>query len=465
MGKRDDLNPLAWKPEQLWESWQASDEQSWDPRRIAHWLRRVSFGGSAADIAEATRLGFDKSVDLWCGKIDGAGSEAASGSEGRQTGDHQSDQMVKSVRASEKVLSQSAWWLHRMRVTSEPFREKMTLFWHGHFATSAEKVKDGTLMFDQNQLLREHAIGSFPALVHQIAKDPAMLIYLDSATNRKAHANENFARELMELFCLGEGHYSEADVQELARCFTGWEIRRGRFRFNPYQHDQKPKRLLGSETIESGEEAIDHLLKQKRVEYFLVRKWVHFFICDQTEWTDDQLEPLASQLRHDQLAMLPTLRRIVTSRLMMHPWCEGRKIRSPVELTMGFLKALDAMTSWDWIAQQVRQVGQGLFEPPNVEGWEGGRSWINSATLLGRANLIEGLVTDPRTRIDGQPLASLLEPRSARSGSLMQSLLNSFVPQTLHAKLLSRFPLESTSDHSALQRVCQWATHPVFQLQ
>jgi hypothetical protein len=163
--------------------------------------------------------------------------------------------------------------------------------------------------------------------------------------------------------------------------------------------------------------------------------------------------------------MLPTLRRIVTSRLMMHPWCEGRKIRSPVELTMGFLKALNAMASWDWIAQQVREVGQGLFEPPNVEGWEGGRSWINSATLLGRANLIEGLVTDPRTRIDSQPLASLLESQSVRSGSLMQDLLHSFVPHALHAKLLSKFPLEPATNHSIIQRVCQWATHPVFQLQ
>jgi hypothetical protein len=123
------------------------------------------------------------------------------------------------------------------------------------------------------------------------------------------------------------------------------------------------------------------------------------------------------------------------------------------------------MASWDWIAQQVRDVGQGLFEPPNVEGWEGGRSWINSATLVGRANLIEGLVNDPRTRIDGQPLASLLESRGARSESLMQSLLESFVPRLLHTKLLSKFPLESTTEHSAVQRLCQWATHPVFQLQ
>lgn len=465
MRMNDDPDPLAWKPEQLWEPWAASDEQPWDSRRVAHWLRRVSFGGSAADIADATRLGFEKSVERWCGSADENGGGDASESVDRQSGDRQSDQMAKSVRASEKTLSQSAWWLHRMRVTSDPFREKMTLFWHGHFATSADKVRDGTLMFDQNQLLRKHAVGSFPSMVHQVAKDPAMLIYLDSATNRKAHANENFARELMELFCLGEGHYSEADVQELARCFTGWEIRRGRFRFNPYQHDQIPKQLLGSNTIQSGEEAIDHILTQKRVEFFLVRKWVHFFICDQTDWTDDQLEPLATQLRHDQLSMLPTLRRIVTSRLMMHPWCEGRKIRSPVELAVGFLNAFHAMASWDWIAQQVRDVGQGLFEPPNVEGWEGGRSWINSATLVGRANLIEGLVNDPRTRIDGQPLASLLESRGARSESLMQSLLESFVPRLLHTKLLSKFPLESTTEHSAVQRLCQWATHPVFQLQ
>ena len=124
-----------------------------------------------------------------------------------------------------------------MRHTPAPLVEKMTLFWHGHFATSAAKVREPKLMLQQNELLRRHALGNFEPLVRGIARDPAMLLYLDSATNRKNHPNENFAREVMELFCLGVGNYTEQDIQELARCFTGWEIQHGAFKFNPYQHD------------------------------------------------------------------------------------------------------------------------------------------------------------------------------------------------------------------------------------
>ena len=139
----------------------------------------------------------------------------------------------------------TGWWLHRMRHTPAPLLEKTTLFWHGHFATSAEKVRDPKLMFEQNELFRSNALGRFEELVRGIARDPAMLIYLDSATNRKMHPNENFAREVMELFCLGVGNYSEKDIQQLARCFTGWEIQYGKFKFNPYQHDYGNKTVLG----------------------------------------------------------------------------------------------------------------------------------------------------------------------------------------------------------------------------
>ena len=133
-----------------------------------------------------------------------------------------SSELAKAVLATTDVKQLAAWWLHRMLNTPTPLVEKMTLFWHGHFATGAEKVQDAELMRSQNSLLRDNALGNFRSLAQGIAKDPAMLIYLDSVSNRKAHANENFARELMELFCLGEGNYSEADVQQLAKCFTGW---------------------------------------------------------------------------------------------------------------------------------------------------------------------------------------------------------------------------------------------------
>ena len=165
----------------------------------------------------------------------------------------QSDELATTVLSTGDPRQLAAWWVYVMLATRNPLLERMTLFWHGHFATSADKVNDANLMLEQNRLLRRHALGDFRSFVQEMSRDPAMLIYLDSATNRRAHPNENYARELMELFCLGEGNYSEKDVQELARCFTGWEIKLATFRFNRFQHDSGTKTVLGkSDKFEDG---------------------------------------------------------------------------------------------------------------------------------------------------------------------------------------------------------------------
>ncbi len=296
-----------------------------------------------------------------------------------------------------------------MLSTPHQLLEKLTLFWHGHFATSAAKVQDARLMLAQNQLLRHHALGRFDELVQGISRDPAMLIYLDSTTNRKAHPNENYAREVMELFCLGEGHYTEQDIRELARCFTGWQVKRKKFRFSRYQHDFGPKTIFGHTGNLGGEDGVRLVLERPAAPRFIARKLVRFLVFDEPEVPDRLIEPLAQQLREDDFHVAPVVARILGSQLFFSHHAIGRKIRSPVELACGLLRSLEATTNTYRLSERLTEVGQALFYPPNVKGWDGGRTWINSSTLLGRANLVHDLLRNEKTRFAEGSVGDLLE--------------------------------------------------------
>ncbi|MHC4877214.1 MAG: DUF1800 domain-containing protein [Planctomycetota bacterium] len=304
-------------------------------------------------------------------------------------------------------------WLGKQATTGSPLLEKLTLFWHGHFATGADKVDDAEMMFQQNRLLRRNATSSFSTMVQEISRDPAMLIYLDSATNRKAHPNENYAREIMELFCLGEGNYSERDIQELARCFTGWEVRRKKFRFNRYQHDTGSKTILGETGTFGGEDGIDIVLRQKACARFIVGKLVRFFVVDEPAVPEHLLDPLATLFRDSDLQIAPVLERILASNLFFSRWSVGRKVRSPIELGIGLLRCLKGSSNLDLMAQGLDETGQALFYPPNVKGWDGGRTWINTSTLLGRSNLVGELLRHEKTRFDGTDLESFANAADA----------------------------------------------------
>ncbi|MEM0924737.1 MAG: DUF1800 domain-containing protein [Planctomycetota bacterium] len=311
----------------------------------------------------------------------------------------------------------SAAWVYRLQFTPAQLLEKATLFWHGHFATGADKVMNAPMMWKQNRMLRQHALGDFRAMTQGVAKDPAMLIYLDSASNRKSHPNENFARELMELFCLGEGEYSETDVLELARCFTGWEVRRDRFRKNRYQQDRGEKLILGQSGSFDGEEAIDIVLSQEQMPRFICQKLFRFFFCDEPSPPDALLAEPAKTLREDGLNISSVLRKMLSSNLFFSDRVRARKIKSPVELVVGVLRGLNVTTSSELIAQGLRSIGQGLFYPPNVKGWDGGRAWINSSTLLGRSNLFERILSNTDTKFAGGTLSEYLSQFGAVTAS------------------------------------------------
>jgi hypothetical protein len=384
------------EPDWAWDAFEPSEQAPWSLRRVAHLYRRAGFGANRGKLEAGLELEPAEIVDKLLG-----GSDA--GDFNRQM-----DSMAATIVAGGDPSGLSAWWLYRMVHTPAPLVEQLTLFWHGHFATSAAKVNSARLMHAQNELFRKNAAGRFEDLVQGISRDPAMLIYLDSTTNRKIHPNENYARELMELFCLGLDQYSEEDIQELARCFTGWEVDHERFRFNRYQHDTGTKSFLGREGEFGGEDGVRVVLSDEAAPRFIAEKLVRYFVVDD-DVPPPLIEPLARELRENDFQIGPTVRRILTSRMFFSEHALAQKIRSPVGLAVGLVRSLEASTSATLLAEGLQPLGQVPFYPPSVKGWDGGRQWINSTTLLGRANLVRSVVDDQSSRFAGGTLADLAE--------------------------------------------------------
>jgi hypothetical protein len=374
----DSLDP-AW----AWSIFAPTEERPWSDSLAGHLLRRAGFGPKWSRLQVALTAGPQQTVAALL-----AGGESTEGFY------QQSEQLLEPLLATGDLGSLPAWWLHTMLHSPHPLLEKVTLFWHGHFATSAAKVTSAPLMARQNALLRRHALGSFRTLLVESAKDPAMLLWLDSATNHKTRPNENYAREVMELFCLGLGQYSEPDVKEAARAFTGWEVRREQFYFNAAQHDRGLKTVLGRQGNFEGDALIGILLDRPAAARFIVRKLFRFFVSDVAQPSDALLAPLVEEFAsgYDIRRLLQT---ILASNLFFSPHAMGQKIKSPVELAIGLLHALESETNMVALSKSLRDLGQGLFFPPNVKGWDGGADWINSASLLGRANLVAALVAGP----------------------------------------------------------------------
>lgn len=285
------------------------------------------------------------------------------------------------------------WWAQEMLRSPSPLTERMTLFWHNHFVSSIQKVKSGKLMLDQNLLLRRHALGNFAELLHAVSKDPAMLIYLDGAANRRDAPNENFAREAMELFTLGEGHYAETDVKEAARAFTGWSIEpeSGAFRWRPFFHDEGVKTVLGRSGRLDGDGVLDILLARPETAEFVVAKLWREFVSPQPD--PREVRRIAQGFRDSAYRIKPVLRELLTTPAFWATENRGTLIKSPVDLSIGTLRSLEIeVADGAPLGFVLRQLGQDLFAPPNVKGWPGGEAWIDSATLLARKQFLERLL-------------------------------------------------------------------------
>ncbi|MEY2725285.1 MAG: hypothetical protein RLZZ458_1152 [Planctomycetota bacterium] len=403
--------PRELSPEEAWQPFQPGRDGEWNLRTAAHLFRRAGFGANRSRLEAAIRSTPAATIDELLETAEPAEFQS------------EMSRLAASAIAGGNAQPLSAWWLYRILATPCQLLEKMTLFWHGHFATSADKVTDPALMLAQNQLLRRCAFAGFEELVQEVSRDPAMLLYLDAASSRKAHPNENYARELMELFCLGEGRYSEQDIREIARCFTGWEVRRGEYRFNRFQHDTGEKQFLGQAGVYGGEDAVRIVLQQPSAPEFIVEKLLRFFVMDEPPNVAALCAPLARQFRDSGLQIRPVLRTIFNSRLFFSTQSIARKVRSPAELAIGLLRCLEGTTNTVELASSLNQLGQGLLYPPSVKGWDGGRAWINSSTLLGRSNLVRSLLGGPAARFGRTTLRQYLTAHNLKSpGEILDEL-------------------------------------------
>jgi uncharacterized protein (DUF1800 family) len=406
-------------PKWAWSTYEPTPEQPWTRAMAGHLYRRAGFGATGGELDQAMKLGPVGAVECLCNPPPPAAEFTST-----------SAMLAQRAVAGGNVDDLAGWWLHRMLNAPDPLQEKLTLFLHGHFATSAAKVEKLWMMLDQNELLRQHARGKFEELVIAVSRDPAMLIYLDSTTNRRIHPNENYARELMELFTLGVGNYTEQDIKEIARAFTGWEILNDRFHFDEIQHDTATKTFLGASGNFDGDDAVRIVLKQPAAPRFIAGKLIRFFVFDEPAASDALVEPIARDLREHEFRIGPAVQRILGSNLFFSQYAVGRKVRSPVDLAVGVTRALGATTSLLKLSQGIAALGQALFRPPNVKGWDGGRMWINSSTLLGRANFVGQLLAAPETRFEksGGSLAAAARSAGAENpGQVVDWLLELLV--------------------------------------
>jgi len=346
---------------------------SFDRRRAAHLLRRAGFGCSPEEIEGALDRGLEATVD-----------QLFADNRAEELEFQQTFRAINGSFANFADAAQlQAWWLYRMMKTRMPLREKVTLFWHGHFATSYKKFDDLSIMHQQIETLRRHAWGSFRTLLRTVAKDPAMLIWLDGESSTKDHPNENFARELLELFTCGIGHYTEMDVREASRAFTGWHRDGAKFIFHAEEHDAEPKEFLCKAGNFDGGDIIDVLLQHPPTSRFLARKLLRFFACP--EPGTEVVTEAAARLRETDFNIQRFLRELFLSRFFFSDACYRRRISSPAEFVVGTVRFLQIRIAALDLKDHLVAMGQELYAPPNVNGWDGERKWINSSTWSARA--------------------------------------------------------------------------------
>lgn len=382
--------------------------RQWNDETAAHLLNRAGFGGTPAEIDVAHRKGLDAAIrDLVDVSDDLAHVPPPAWAHPQPIGKLRTQMRSQRIprreqrekkRAfhnmeGENILDLRRWWLERMLTSPAPLLEKMTLFWHGHFATSVQKVRDGYWMWLQNDTLRRNALGNFATLTKKMSRDPAMMIYLDLQKSEQQHPNENWARELMELFTVGIGNYTEQDVREAARAFTGYHVNLGtqQFRFAPFQHDDSSKTFMGRTGPLGGDDVIAALLEKPACAQFIGRKIWRYFVEDDP--SPETVNAVAGRLRAHDYEIRPFLREIFSSGEFYSDRVIRSQIKSPLQFLIQTAKLLEIPLPPVEIAQNaMRQMGQILFAPPSVKGWDGGRAWISTSTLLFRYNFANYLI-------------------------------------------------------------------------
>lgn len=357
-------------------------------------------------------------------------------------------------QSREDIKNLNIHWLNEMATSGAQLREKMAFFWHGHFACRNLNIYYQQLLL---HTIRTNALGNFGDLLREVSKSAAMLNFLNNNQNRKDHPNENFAREVMELFTMGRGNYSEQDIKEAARAFTGWGTNlSGEFIFRKGQHDGAAKTFMGKTGNFDGDDILDILLEQPETAIFITRKIYKFFVNE--EFDAEKVEWLAKRFYQSGYAIPDLLEDIFTSDWFFAPKNMGSKIKSPVELWVGMRRQLP-LTMQVWSAQLIFQklLGQVLFYPPNVAGWPGGKAWIDTSSLLLRMRLPqliannEGLNMRPK-QDDDEQMGRAAEHGKGFTATIDWENYCAFFSSTKKEKLLptvSRFVLQTPAGPDA----------------
>jgi uncharacterized protein (DUF1800 family) len=401
-----------------------STQNPWDERKAAHLLNRAGFGGPPDEIAALTRLGYEKAVARllnydaipdyyptpdWVlsppeelAFPDKVGvKDAALPARERQEKGYRT-QAVRSELGNKFKL----WWLKRLCITARPFQEKMTLFWHGHLVSSLGDGMNPYWLFRQVDLYRRLATGNFKTLALEVSKDACMLRYLDNDRNKRKHPNENYARELMELFTMGIGNYTEDDIKQSARAFSGWSRRDSEFQFSPFEHDYDEKTFLGRTGKFDGADIVNIIFEQPCVARFIATKLWKFFINEEPE--PEAIDQLAQTFRDGKYELKPLLRAIFTSETFYSEKAIRAQIKSPIQLAVNAIRTLKIENpNIPPLVGLLRQMGQDILNPPNVKGWDGGPLWMNTTTLLARYNFAKFILND----------GALVDAESARARS------------------------------------------------
>jgi uncharacterized protein (DUF1800 family) len=363
---------------------------SWTRQEATHLLWRLQYGATHAEIEAAVPAGLQKTLD----RLLTPQAEAPQFDSAEQL-------LRRTAFDTGNITDLKAWWLFRMLNSANPLVEKLSLLWHSHFATSYAKVQSVPLMAAQNDLIRRFALDNFRPLLHGMSRDVAMLIWLDGNANRKRQPNENFAREVMELFSLGVGNYTEKDIKEAARAFSGWHVREGKFWFHALQHDTSSKTVFGKSGDFDGNDIVDLCLAQPACPRFLAYKLLRTFVV--ADPGADIIDALAQRIRFHDFGFAPVMRELCSSQLFFSATARAALIKSPLELVLGAYRTLGSQPKLATAIPVLATLGQDIFEPPTVKGWDGGRLWISSASMLQRANFVSELVT-------GNRLGAIAEP-------------------------------------------------------
>lgn len=397
----------------------------WDYGKARHLLNRAAFGGTPAEIEKFYSMGLTRAVDellnsdakpewfepKWVENPFDVTALRQRVRELREAEDFDGANQLNRERrreAREQVEEIRSFWLEQMLTGKTPGRDKLALFWHSHFAISTQKVREPVMVWRHVKLLREYALGNFGELVREISRDPAMVIWLDLHRSNANNPNENFARELMELFTLGEGHYTEQDIGESARAFTGYRIDWSdtSFQFAPRQHDDGVKEFFGSRGRFDGDDIINRILKERQCALFISAKLWDYYAGVQPA-PEGVVEQMAWMLHRHDYELRPALRFLFTSAAFYGPEVVGGQIKSPVQWLAEAYKTLQIdEVPTPALLRGLDSMGQQLLAPPSVKGWDGNRAWITTSSLLLRYNMA-GYLVNANTRPEGRRARNL----------------------------------------------------------